>query len=71
MARFHRIGQTKPVHVYRLCTKDTYEMHMLNTANHKLGLEHAVMRSAGSGYDAKPIDGGHYCAPGGNGPAIG
>ena len=55
MARCHRIGQTKPVHVYRLCTKDTYEMHMLNTANHKLGLEHAVMRSAGSGYDAKPM----------------
>ncbi len=25
MARVHRIGQTKPVHVYRLCTEGTIE----------------------------------------------
>jgi superfamily II DNA or RNA helicase len=49
MARCHRIGQTKPVQVYKLCTKDTYEMHMLSTANQKLGLEQAVMKSGGYG----------------------
>ena len=45
MARCHRIGQTKAVQVYKLCTKGTYEMHMLATANTKLGLEHAVMKT--------------------------
>lgn len=55
MARCHRIGQTKPVQVFRLCTKDTYEMHMLATANTKLGLEHAVMRTSGSGYAEKAM----------------
>ncbi|KOO24287.1 associated with tfs and helicases family protein [Chrysochromulina tobinii] len=42
MARCHRIGQTRAVNVYKLITRDTYEMHMLAAANHKLGLEHAV-----------------------------
>ena len=45
MARCHRIGQTKAVQVYKLCTKGTYEMHMLATANTKLGLEHAIMKT--------------------------
>ena len=49
MARCHRIGQTKPVRVYKLCTKGTYEMAMLSAANAKLGLEHAVMRSGDLG----------------------
>jgi len=42
MARVHRIGQTKTVQIYKLCTKGTYENHMLKLANQKLGLEHAV-----------------------------
>ena len=45
MARVHRIGQTKTVQIYKLCTKGTYENHMLKLANQKLGLEHAVMRT--------------------------
>eukprot|EP00966_Prymnesium_polylepis_P072122 1675204-Prymnesium_polylepis.1 len=45
MARCHRIGQTKAVQVYKLCTKGTYENHMLQRSNHKLGLEHAIMRT--------------------------
>jgi len=45
MARCHRIGQTKAVQVYKLCTKGTYENHMLKLANQKLGLEHAIMRT--------------------------
>ena len=54
-ARCHRIGQTKAVQVYRLCTKDTYETVMLQTANHKLGLEHAVIKQGG--YDGAGADG--------------
>ena len=52
MARCHRIGQTRAVQVYKLVTRDTYEMHMLATANQKLGLEHAVMKTGG-GFDSK------------------
>ena len=47
MARCHRIGQQKVVQVYKLCTKDTYETVMLQAANHKLGLEHAVIKQGG------------------------
>ena len=47
MARCHRIGQQKAVQVYKLCTRDTYEMVMLQAANHKLGLEHAVIKQGG------------------------
>lgn len=36
-ARAHRIGQTKPVVVYRLLTRKTYEMHMFHQASMKLG----------------------------------
>ena len=32
VAHCHRFGQTKPIQVYRLCTKDTYEMQMLSKA---------------------------------------
>jgi chromodomain-helicase-DNA-binding protein 7 len=43
MARSHRIGQTRPVRVYRLLTAKTYEMHMFHTASMKLGLDRAVL----------------------------
>lgn len=42
-ARAHRIGQTKPVKVYRLLTTKTYEMAMFQAASIKLGLDYAVM----------------------------
>jgi SNF2 family DNA or RNA helicase len=44
-ARCHRIGQTKPVKVYRLVTNNTYEMEMFNKASLKLGLDKAVRLS--------------------------
>jgi SNF2 family DNA or RNA helicase len=44
-ARAHRIGQTKPVTVYRLLTKKTYEMVMFRAASIKLGLDYAVMHN--------------------------
>ena len=46
-ARCHRIGQTKLVRIYRLVTRDTYEMHLLDAANQKLGLEQAVIGHGG------------------------
>merc|ERR1719487_3231875 len=46
-ARCHRIGQTKLVRVYKLVTRDTYEMGMYERANHKLGLEQAVIGKGG------------------------
>lgn len=44
-ARAHRIGQTKPVTVYRLLTRKTYEMAMFQAASMKLGLDYAVMHN--------------------------
>ena len=35
-ARCHRIGQTKPVHVYRLITRNSYEEVMFEKASLKL-----------------------------------
>jgi len=45
-ARAHRIGQTRPVMVYRLLTRGTYEMHMFHMASLKLGLDRAVLMHA-------------------------
>ncbi|XP_027193024.2 ATP-dependent DNA helicase DDM1-like [Cicer arietinum] len=43
MDRCHRIGQTKPVHVYRLATAQSVEGRMLKRAFNKLKLEHVVI----------------------------
>lgn len=43
------IGQTRPVKVYRLLTKKSYEMHMFHTASLKLGLAYAVAGNAAAG----------------------
>jgi len=43
MARCHRIGQTKPVSVFRLLTSGTYESHMYDVATAKLDLDRAVL----------------------------
>ncbi|KAL0088183.1 P-loop containing nucleoside triphosphate hydrolase protein [Phycomyces blakesleeanus] len=48
-ARCHRIGQTKPVQIYRLICANTYEKDMFDRAGMKLGLDKAVMSRAGSG----------------------
>lgn len=42
MARVHRIGQTKPVHVYRLITAGTVEERIQQRSEKKLFLDHAV-----------------------------
>ncbi|XP_022012242.1 ATP-dependent DNA helicase DDM1 isoform X2 [Helianthus annuus] len=43
MDRCHKIGQTKPVHVYRLATALSFEGRMLKRAFSKLRLEHVVI----------------------------
>ncbi|EOA12947.1 hypothetical protein CARUB_v10025927mg [Capsella rubella] len=43
MDRCHRIGQTKPVHVYRLATAQSIETRVLKRAYSKLKLEHVVI----------------------------
>mmetsp|Transcript_37693 Transcript_37693/g.61364 ORF Transcript_37693/g.61364 Transcript_37693/m.61364 type:complete len:540 (-) Transcript_37693:714-2333(-) len=48
MARVHRIGQTKTVHVYRLVTGGTIEERMVERAQKKLYLEQMVGRGSTS-----------------------
>lgn len=43
MDRCHRIGQTKPVHVYRLATSHSVEGRIIKRALGKLKLEHVVI----------------------------
>lgn len=45
--RCHRIGQTRPVCVYRLITASTVESSMLRRANRKLKLERLVIHEGG------------------------
>ncbi|KAI9359264.1 SNF2 family N-terminal domain-containing protein [Zopfochytrium polystomum] len=43
-SRVHRIGQTKPVQIYRLITRNTYEREMFDRASLKLGLDRAILQ---------------------------
>ncbi|WJX16920.1 Protein CHROMATIN REMODELING 19 [Trifolium repens] len=43
--RCHRIGQTKPVTIYRLVTKGTVDENVYEIAKRKLGLDAAVLES--------------------------
>eukprot|EP00897_Mesotaenium_endlicherianum_P003740 jgi/Mesen1/3394/ME000192S02559 len=56
MDRCHRIGQTKPVHVYRLATAHSVEGRMLQVATGKLNLEHIVIEKGQFQHD-KPSAG--------------
>lgn len=52
-ARCHRIGQSKPVMVYRLITRNSYEQEMFERASKKLGLCTGIMQ----GFEGKDIGG--------------
>mmetsp|Transcript_15446 Transcript_15446/g.43214 ORF Transcript_15446/g.43214 Transcript_15446/m.43214 type:complete len:946 (+) Transcript_15446:412-3249(+) len=47
MARVHRIGQTRPVHIYRLFSANTVEERVLLRADKKLFLDKMVNRDEG------------------------
>jgi SWI/SNF-related matrix-associated actin-dependent regulator of chromatin subfamily A member 5 len=49
MARVHRIGQTRPVHVYRFCSSGTVEERVQLRAEKKLYLDQMVNRGATAG----------------------
>ncbi|KAJ3015430.1 choline dehydrogenase 7 [Thoreauomyces humboldtii] len=43
-SRVHRIGQKRPVQIYRLITRNTYEREMFDRASMKLGLDKAILQ---------------------------
>lgn len=51
MARVHRIGQTKTVHVYRLVTDGSIEERMVERAQKKLYMDRMVNTAGGAGVD--------------------
>ncbi|XWS45401.1 hypothetical protein CRYUN_Cryun15aG0133400 [Craigia yunnanensis] len=54
MDRCHRIGQSKPVHVYRLATAQSVECRILKRAYSKLKLEHVVIGKGQFHQERKP-----------------
>ena len=53
--RVHRIGQTKPVIIYRLCTANSAESLILDRAGAKRRLEKLVMHHGADWRRACPI----------------
>lgn len=53
MARAHRIGQTKPVSVFRLVSKETIEEEVLERARNKLMLEYITIQKGVTDKDKK------------------
>lgn len=49
MARCHRIGQTRPVMIYKLCTKGTIDEVIINRAEAKRLLEKVVISKSVQG----------------------
>nr|POE47512.1 chromodomain helicase hrp3 [Quercus suber] len=55
MARAHRIGQKKPVTIYRLVSKDTVEEEVLERARNKLMLEFITIQRGVTDKDARDL----------------
>jgi chromodomain-helicase-DNA-binding protein 1 len=55
MARAHRIGQTRPVSIYRLVSKETVEEEVLERARNKLMLEYITIQRGVTDREAKEI----------------
>ena len=55
MARAHRIGQTRPVTIYRLVSKETVEEEVLERARNKLMLEFITIQRGVTDKEAKEI----------------
>lgn len=69
MDRAHRIGQTRPVLVFRLATAHSVEGRLLQRANSKLMLERLVIKQVLSSYSlgqtaaSMPLAGRLMCIP--------
>ncbi|EMD00989.1 hypothetical protein BAUCODRAFT_192112 [Baudoinia panamericana UAMH 10762] len=55
MARAHRIGQKKPVTIYRFVSKDTVEEEVLERARNKLMLEYITIQRGVTDKDAREL----------------
>ncbi|KAK4902046.1 ATP-dependent DNA helicase Hrp3 [Elasticomyces elasticus] len=55
MARAHRIGQKKPVSIYRFVSKDTVEEEILERARNKLMLEYITIQRGVTDKDAREL----------------
>ena len=55
MARAHRIGQTRPVSIYRLVSKETVEEEVLERARNKLMLEFITIQRGVTDKEAKEL----------------
>ena len=55
MARAHRIGQTRPVTIYRLVSKETVEEEVLERARNKLMLEFITIQRGVTDKEAKEL----------------
>ena len=55
MARAHRIGQTKPVSIYRLVSKETVEEEVLERARNKLMLEFITIQRGVTDKNTKEV----------------
>ena len=55
MARAHRIGQTKPVSIYRLVSKETVEEEVLERARNKLMLEFITIQRGITDKDSRVV----------------
>lgn len=67
MLNTHRLGQTKPVTVYRLITKGTVDESILGIANRKVELDAAILHDlvvGGGGGGCNGEDGDGDVAPG-------
>jgi len=62
MARVHRLGQTKPVHVYRLVSGGTAEERVVQRAQKKLYLSETVNRGADAGEGMSKLSGAEVMA---------
>lgn len=56
MARAHRIGQKKPVSIYRLVSKETVEEEVLERARNKLMLEFITIQRGVTGKDQERLN---------------